>query len=66
MLVANANDDLLRARRKTVALERAKLRLKQRLEAIDFELDVIKPKVKALESAASRGQLPEFTVGDDE
>jgi hypothetical protein len=53
-------DELLRARRKLVALERAKFRLQQRLDAIDFELDVIQPEVKKLEEKAAKGQLPEF------
>jgi predicted nucleic acid-binding Zn-ribbon protein len=57
-----ASDELLRARRKVVAFERAKMRLRQQLERIDWELDELKPKVKDLEAAASRGELPEITV----
>lgn len=55
-----ADSELTRARRKLVAVERAKFRLRQRLEAIDFELDEVQPQVKALEKAAAKGELPEF------
>lgn len=56
------DNELIRARRKLAAYERAKLRLRQRLESIDFELDELLPKLKDLEAAASRGELPEFSV----
>ena len=59
-------DELVRARRKLVALERAKFRLRQRLDAIDFELDVVKPLVKDLEGQAALGQLPEFRLEDNQ
>lgn len=57
---------LVRARRKLVALRRAEFRLKQRLEAIDFELDVLRPEVEELEQAAAAGELPEFTFEEGE
>jgi hypothetical protein len=58
--------DVLRARRKLTALRRAEFRLRQRLDAIDFELDVLTPELEELETLAAIGQLPEFTVEDDE
>lgn len=59
-------DELLRARRKLVALRRAEYSLKQRFDKIDWELDVLREEIKALESAAAQGELPEFTTGKDE
>lgn len=55
-----AGNELVRARRKLVAIERAKFRLQQRLEAIDYELDVLKPQIEELERQALQGELPEF------
>lgn len=59
-------DDLIKARRKLAAIERAKFRLRQRLEAIDFELDVLKPELRELEELAAQGQLPEYSYEEDE
>jgi len=53
---------LIRARRKLVALRRAEHRLVQRFEDIDFELDVIRPEVEALEQDAAKGELPEISA----
>jgi hypothetical protein len=58
-------DELLRARRKLVALERAKFALQQRFDKIDFEMDVIRPQIEALEEAAANGALPEITLEDE-
>jgi len=52
-----------RARRKLVAIRRAEIQLKQRLERIDWEEDVLKPELKAFEShIVTVGELPEITV----
>lgn len=59
-------NELLRARRKKVALERAKFRLRQRFEAIDFELDVLQPQLEALEESAAQGQLPVISILDED
>ena len=56
------SDELVKARRKLVALRRAEFRLRQRFEAIDFELDVLKPEIEELEQKVAQGELPEFTV----
>ena len=56
--------EITRARQKLTAAYRAKLRLKQRFEAIDYELDILKPELKKLEAGLVRGQLPEFTFED--
>lgn len=61
-----ANDELARAKRKTLAYERAKFRLQQRLDTIDWELDELQPKIKALEEAAANDELPEFGSVVDE
>lgn len=54
--------DITRARQKMTAAFRAQLRLKQRFESIDFELDVLKPKLEELEDGLTMGLLPEFTI----
>lgn len=59
------SDELLRARRKLVALRRAEFALKQRFDKIDFEIDVLKEEVKALEKLAL-DELPTFELGDGE
>jgi hypothetical protein len=59
-------DELVRARRKLAALRRAEFRLRQRMDAIDFELDVLQPQIRELEDAAAQGQLPEFSIGEAE
>jgi predicted nucleic acid-binding Zn-ribbon protein len=55
-----ADSELVRAKRKLAALRRAEFRLEQRLEAIDFEIDVLQPEIKALEERAVNSELPEF------
>lgn len=54
--------EVMRTRQKLTAAYRAQLRLKQRFESIDYELDIIKPELKKLEENLSQGILPEFTI----
>jgi hypothetical protein len=54
--------EITRARQKMSAAYRARFGLQQRFEKIDFELDVLKPKLKALEQGLVQGLLPEFTI----
>lgn len=54
--------EILRTRQKMTAAYRASHRLKQRFESIDFELDVLKPKLLELEESLSEGVLPEITI----
>ena len=60
-----SDKDITRARLKLTAAYRAKLRLKQRFESIDFELDILRPKLKELEQGLAAGQLPEFIIEDE-
>lgn len=59
-----SDKEINRAKRKLTAAYRAKLRLKQRFESIDFELDIVAPKLKELEQGITKGLLPEFTIED--
>lgn len=60
-------DQLSRAKKKLIAVRRAEYRLKQRLEAIDWEFDVLLPEVEQLAlNAAKKLELPEFIVEEDE
>lgn len=53
-------DEVKRQRAKYLAIVRAKWRLKQRLETIDHEYDVIRPGLAALEQRITMvGELPE-------
>jgi hypothetical protein len=61
-----ADTEITRVRQKMTAAYRAKLRLKQRFESIDFELDVMKPELKKLEIGLTAGLLPEFTIEFEE
>lgn len=63
MATERTTDELLRARRKLVALRRAEFSLQQRFDKIDWELDKLRGEISALESAAAKGELPEFAVG---
>lgn len=60
----DSDKELTRARQKMTAAYRARLRLKQRFESIDFELDELKPRLKLLEQGLTQGLLPEFTIED--
>lgn len=53
-----------RAERKLKALRSAQFRLKQRLEAIDWQEDVLLPEIEALKSGKSVLGLPEGVVFD--
>ena len=55
-------DELVRARRKLTTVLRAQFSLQQRLDKIDFELDVIQPEVRAMEEGAARGELPQLSL----
>lgn len=62
--IGNADpDEVKRQRAKYLAIQRTKWRLKQRLDTIDFEFDIVKPGLEALEKRITVvGELPEFTV----
>lgn len=55
-----------RAEQKLKAIRRAQFRLKQRLETIDFENDVLLPEIEALKSGKSVLGLPDGSVFDIE
>ena len=60
-------DELTRAKKKLLAVRRAEYRLKQRLEAIDWEYDYLLPEVEALSLVAAETlELPEFTIEENE
>ncbi len=55
------SDEVKRARAKFLAIERAKWRIKQRLDTIDHEYDVVRPGLLALEKRITvLGELPTF------
>jgi len=47
-----------RNEKKLIAIERAKFRLKQRMEYIDFEYDVLRPVVSEFKAKARLPELP--------
>ena len=53
-----------RAERKLKAIRRAQFRLKQALERVDFEEDVLMPEIEALKSGKSVLGLPEGVAFD--
>jgi len=53
-----------RQEQKLKAIRRAEFRLKQRLDAIDFENDVLMPEIEKLKSGGSVLGLPEGVVFD--
>jgi len=56
-------EEVLRARRKLIAVRRAQRRLENRLADIDWEFDTLKPEVQAFEKRVTvLGELPDFTV----
>jgi len=55
-------DSLEKTKAKLLAARRAQWRLKQRLETIDFEFDVLKPEVEQLKTGATQGRLPKIEV----
>jgi hypothetical protein len=61
------SDEVKRARAKYLAIRRAEWRLKQRLASIDFEFDVLKPGLQALEKRVTvLGELPTFEIVEDD
>jgi hypothetical protein len=60
------SDEVKRARAKYLAIQRAKRRLENRLADIDFEFDVLKPGLQALEKRITvLGELPTFEIAED-
>ena len=59
-----SDTEITRTRQKITAAYRAQFRLKQRFESIDFELDILKPKLRELEAGLTQGKLPELTIGE--
>lgn len=56
------SDSLTKTKAKLLAVRRAQWRLKQRLETIDFEHDVLRPEVEQLQKGALKGELPQITL----
>lgn len=52
------------AKAKFRAIKRAEMRLRQRLDMIDWEYDILRPAVKELEKEATEGKLPTFELTD--
>ena len=60
-------NELMRAKKKLVAVRRAERRLKTKLEDIDWEFDVLLPEVDQLGiNAAELLELPEFIVEEED
>ena len=60
------SNEMLRAKKKLIAVRRAERRLMTRLGDIDWEFDYLLPEVAAMElAAAERAELPEFIVEDE-
>ena len=57
-----SDKEITRARQKLTAAYRARHRLQQRFDTIDFELDTLKPKLKELQEGLTMGYLPEITI----
>lgn len=55
-------DSLEKTKAKLLAVRRAQWRLKQRLETIDFEHDVLKEEVEQLKEGVTRGELPQISL----
>jgi hypothetical protein len=61
------SEEVKRARAKYLAIMRTKRRLENRLADIDYEFDVLKPGLQALEKRITvLGELPKFEIADDE
>ena len=65
--VGQADSDVVKlARAKYLAIQRAKRRLENRLADLEWEYQVLKPGLEALEKRVTvLGELPEFTVTED-
>lgn len=55
-----------RNEKKLVAIETAKFALKQRLEKIDWQFDVLKPQMEEFKGKAQLPELPSETIVDIE
>jgi hypothetical protein len=55
-------DSLEKTKAKLLAIRRAQWRLKQRLETIDYEYDILKEEVQALEDGLSDGHIPQISL----
>lgn len=63
----NDADEVKRARAKYLAIRRAERRLQNRLADIDWEYEVLKPGLSALEQKITvLGELPEFSVVEND
>lgn len=61
------SEEVKRARAKYLAIMRTKRRLQNRLADIDYEYDVLKPGLQALEKRITvLGELPSFEIADDD
>lgn len=58
----DSGKEMTRSLRQASAAYRAQLRLKQRFESIDFELDILQPKLNEIKNGMTTGHLPEFTI----
>lgn len=55
-----------RNEKKLLAIERAKFRLKQRLEQIDWEYDYLRPQINEFKGKAQLPELPSEVIVDVE
>jgi hypothetical protein len=55
-------DSLEKTKAKLLAIRRAQWRLKQRLETIDYEHDILKAEVEELTGSVAKGQLPQISL----
>lgn len=59
-------DEVMKARRKLLAIRRAQRRLENRLADLDWEFEVLKPELRAFEKRiVTLGELPKFEVTDE-
>jgi hypothetical protein len=58
--------ELQRAKRKTRAILTARFALRRQLDRIDYDLDVIKPTLAAVDEDAANGKIPVITLAVDE
>jgi hypothetical protein len=59
-------NEVAKAKAKVTAIKRAERRLINRLNDLDWEYDVLKPELEALQHDLARGELPVITVEKDE
>ena len=57
-------DSLEKTKAKLLAVRRAQWRLKQRLETIDYEHDVLKAEVEELKAGLAQRKLPQVPFGE--